>query len=199
MGLGAPCRQCDVFEVMRLDIRPPSDQMIRQAAAGDQEAFACLTRRMMPLLRSQINGLGSSGTDEDDDLFQEAMLGLLAAVRSYRPEAGASFTTYATVCVRHRLLSALRRSAPRTGREQPLDEDTPADRQPDPADLLQQQEDALRLQEQLQQQLTPLEYRVLMARLRGCSYQEIADRLEVGKKTVDNAVQRLRHKMSGLL
>ena len=109
MGLGAPCRQCDVFEVMRLDIRPPSDQMIRQAAAGDQEAFACLTRRMMPLLRSQINGLGSSGTDEDDDLFQEAMLGLLAAVRSYRPEAGASFTTYATVCVRHRLLSALRR------------------------------------------------------------------------------------------
>ncbi len=184
---------------MRLDIHPLSEQLIQQAAAGDQEAFACLTRRMMPLLRSQIRQLEHAGTDEDD-LFQEAMLGLLAAVRSYRPDGGASFTTYATVCVRHRLVSAVRHSAPRAKREQPLDEDTPAtDGQPDPADRLQQQEDALRLQAQLQQRLTPLEYRVLLARLQGCSYQEIATRLEVGKKTVDNAVQRLRHKMSGVL
>lgn len=172
--------------------------MIGQAAAGDQEAFTCLTHRMMPLLRSQISLLGCTDID-DDDLLQEAMLGLLAAVRHYRPDGGASFTTYATVCVRHRLVSALRRSAA-VWREQPLEDNPEAfDDHPDPADLLQQQEDALRLQEQLRQRLTPLEYRVLLARLQGCSYQEIADRLKIGKKTVDNAVQRLRHKMSGVL
>lgn len=185
--------------MIRLDTHPLSEQLVKRAAAGDQEAFACLTRRMMPLLRSQISQLIDAGTDEDD-LYQEALLALLAAVRSYRSNGGASFTTYATTCVRHRLVSAIRRSAPRTQRELPFDEKTSAaDDHIDPADLLQQQEDALHLQKQLRQRLTPLEYRVLLARLQGCSYQEIAADLAVGKKAVDNAVQRLRRKMSGLL
>ncbi len=181
-----------------MDNHPPSPPLIELAAGGDQEAFACLTRRMMPLMRAQISRHQQEGVDSDD-LFQEAMLGLLAAVRSFRPDGGASFTTYATTCIQNRLISLLRRLAPHTGRELPLDEDSAGDPTTDPADRLQQQEDALHLQQQLRGKLTELEYRVLLARLQGASYQEIADSLSVSKKAVDNAVQRLRHKMSGLL
>ncbi len=188
-----------VCGVILLNEREPSLALLRQAATGDQEAFARLTRRMMPLIHTQIRRLHGAALEEDD-LLQEALLGLLAAVRSYRPEAGALFTTYATTCIRHRLVSAARRSAPRTQREQPLDADTPlTDRRHDPALHLQEQEDAIQLQQRLRRRLTPLEYQVLLARLQNRSYQEIADRLGVGKKTVDNAVQRLRRKLSSAL
>ena len=94
---------------------------IAQAAAGDQEAFARLVHRMMPLIHDQIRRIGCEGL-EDEDLAQEALMGLLAAVRTYRPDGGASFTTYATACIRHRLLSVARRYGPRADREQSLED-----------------------------------------------------------------------------
>ena len=71
---------------------------IAQAAAGDQEAFALLVHRMMPLIHAQIHDFGCVGV-ENEDLVQEALMGLLAAVRTYRPDGGAAFTTYATTCI----------------------------------------------------------------------------------------------------
>jgi RNA polymerase sporulation-specific sigma factor len=96
------------------------------------------------------------------------------------------------------LVSVVRRSAPRSRHEQSLDEgaDLPAAEHSDPLLRLQAQEDADHLLHRLQQRLTPLEYRVLLTRLQDCSYQEAAARLGVSKKTVDNAVQRIRKKVN---
>ncbi|MBQ6849244.1 MAG: sigma-70 family RNA polymerase sigma factor [Clostridia bacterium] len=167
---------------------------ITQAAAGDQEAFAVIMRRMAPLIHAQIHSCRTDST-EDEDLAQEALMGLLAAVRSYRPDGGAAFTTYATTCIRNRLLSAARRSTPQ---EVPFDEDMdPIDPHSDPALQLQEQDTLDSLLTRLRQRLTPLEYSVLLLRLSQCSYEEIARRLAVSKKAVDNAVQRLRRKTAG--
>ena len=166
---------------------------IAQAAAGDQEAFTVIMRRMTPLIHAQIHSCRTEDT-EDEDLAQEALVGLLAAVRSYRPDGGAAFTTYATTCIRNRLLSAVRRSAPP---QVPLDDtmDLP-DPNSDPALQLQEQDTLNSLLTRLRQRLTPLEYSVLLLRLSQCPYEEIARRLDVSKKAVDNAVQRLRRKLS---
>lgn len=170
---------------------------IEKAARGDEEAFATVARRMAPIIRSTVHSFETFGLDIDD-LEQEASLALLAAVRSYRPDGGAAFTTYATTCVRNRLTSVARRHGTRIRTEQPLDDDSdlPADAHSDPVRRMLDQEDLTRLQEQLRQRLTDLEYRVLLARLSDLSYDEIATRLGVSKKTVDNAVQRLRRKMT---
>lgn len=169
---------------------------IKQAAAGDEEAFAQIMRRMAPLIHTQVRSCRCAGT-EDEDLAQESLLGLLAAVRSYRPEAGATFTTYATTCIRRRLLSIARRCGPRASHELPLEEDLELpDQTGDPALQLQEQEELSGLLSRLRQRLTPLEYKVLLLRLSDCSYVEIATRLDITKKAVDNAVQRLRHKLS---
>ncbi len=183
---------------MMLDERLLQDTQlpIRLAAAGDEEAFALVMQRMTPLIHTQVSRYRHAGT-EDEDLAQEALLGLLAAIRSYRPEGGAAFTTYATTCIRHRLLSVVRRSGPRALCEQPLEEDMVlTDTVSDPALRLQEQEEATALLERLRQRLTPLEYQVLLLRLSDCSYVEIATRLHIGKKAVDNAVQRLRRKLA---
>ena len=169
---------------------------IRQAAAGDQEAFAVIMARMTPLIHAQVRSCRCAGT-EDEDLAQEALLGLLAAVRSYRPDGGATFTTYATACIRHRLVSVARRCGPRADFEQPLPEDLDLpDTTADPALRVQEQEALDGLLGRLRQRLTPLEYKVLLLRLSDASYEEIATRLSTNKKAVDNAVQRLRRKLA---
>ena len=170
---------------------------IAQAAAGDQEAFALLVHRMMPLIHAQVRQFRCAGI-EDEDLAQEALTGLLSAVRTYRDDGGAAFTTYATACIRHRLLSVARRWAPRANREQPL-EDSPelTDTTADPALLLQEQEALEDLLTRLRTHLTSMEYKVLLLRLSDSSYEEIAARLGVNKKSVDNTVQRLRRKLAG--
>lgn len=167
------------------------------AAAGDEEAFSVVVQRMTPLIRAQVRRCRCSGI-EDEDLAQEALVALLAAVRTFQPEGGAAFTSYATTCIYNRLVSVVRRSAPRSRHEQPLDDrpDLPAGDGSDPVLRLQDREDAIRLLQHLRRRLTPLEYRVLLARLSDCSYQEAATQLGVSLKTVDNAVQRLRRKLS---
>lgn len=169
---------------------------VAQAAAGDQEAFALLMHRMAPLIHAQVHSFRCAGI-EDEDLAQEALMGLLAAVRTYRPDGGATFTTYATACIRNRLLSVARHHIPRIGREQSLeDSDDLPDTAIDPALRLQEQEELEGLLERLRTRLTAMEYRVLLLRLSDCSYAEIAARLGTTVKAVDNAVQRMRRKLT---
>ena len=168
---------------------------IAQAAAGDQEAFAQLVHRMAPLIHSQIHSCRCTGV-EDEDMVQEALMGLLAAVRTYREDGGAAFTTYATACIRHRLLSVARRYGPLVDHEVPM-EDNPdlPDTAADPALHLQEQDELEGLLTRLHTRLTEMEYRVLLLRLGDCSYAEIAARLGITAKAVDNAIQRIRRKI----
>ncbi|MBQ5840516.1 MAG: sigma-70 family RNA polymerase sigma factor [Clostridia bacterium] len=187
---------------MRLDNRTQREfpLPVQQAAAGDEEAFAAVMRRMAPLIRTQVARFRCSGVEEED-LAQEALVGLLAAVRRYSPTGGAAFTTYATACITNRLISVLRRRAPQAQYEQPLEEeaDLPAHAHSDPLLRLQAREEADQLLRNLQRQLTPLEYKVLLTRMQQCSYREAAARLGVSTKAVDNAVQRLRRKLPAVL
>ena len=186
-------------EVIRLDNRILRDEPlpIDQAAAGDEEAFACIVQRMAPLIHAQVRSFYPLFGTEYEDLAQEALLGLLYAVRSYSEDGGASFATYATACIRHRLQSVARRNGSRAVQEQPLEEqdDLPA-LTGDPVQWVQQTEEANALLARLRQRLTPLEYKVMLLRLSDCSYADIAVRLSVSKKAVDNAVQRLRRKLA---
>ena len=169
---------------------------IAQAAAGDQEAFALLVHRMAPLIHAQVHSFRCAGI-EDEDLVQEALTGLLSAVRTFREDGGATFTTYATACIRHRLSSIVRRYGALADREVPI-EDNPdlPDTAADPALRLQEQEELEGLLTRLRTRLTEMEYRVLLLRLGDCSYAEIAARLGITPKAVDNAVQRMRRKLT---
>ncbi len=176
------------------------EQLARLAGAGNEEAFSLLIERCSPMIRMQAKRYLVSNLDAED-LAQEGFLGLLSAVRTYDPEKKASFQTYASVCIRHRMVSALRRA----GGEPPVPDFDPEEEAEaaaiggqgeDPAMLVVRREDTLRLQEWLEHILTPLEKRVLFYHLGAYSYEEIAQKLEIGPKTVDNALQRIRRKLS---
>jgi RNA polymerase sporulation-specific sigma factor len=169
-----------------------------QAQNGDAEAFALLLERITPLARARVAALaaGSVPGQSREDLFQEGMLGLISAVTAYQPERGAAFRTFASVCVGNRVLSALRRSAGQS-EEVPLPEvafhlEAP---ESDPQDVFFAMEETRRMMEAIRRNLTSLERGVMEAYLAGDDYGQIAKRLGVGQKTVDNALQRVRRKL----
>ncbi len=173
-------------------------ELAAEAARGSGEAFAQLMHRLMPRMKRLAAQYQNIPGLETDDLLQEGLMGLLSAVHAFCADNG-GFTAFATACIRNRMLSAVRRALPAgefelTDAEEALSE-LPSG-QADPAELLVEREEADRLRQRLERMLTPLEYRVLAAYLGGQNYDEIAAVIGVSRKAVDNALQRVRKKLS---
>ncbi len=166
---------------------------------GDDAAFAQLIDRFMPMLRQETARVRVNAAD-DDDYIQEASLGLLSAARAYREDQGASFSTFARVCVRRRLLNALQ-AVPNvdlpsedTALFDEIDNDLFAARL-DPDEWLLHKEDEAALLDRLRALLSSMEYHVLVLHMASYSYDEIAQALAITPKSVDNAIQRIRRKL----
>lgn len=177
------------------DTQVSDDCLVTLARAGNDEAFAMLVSRLSGALHRLSVKFG--GSSEEEDLAQEGLLGLLSAVQTYRSGGSASFATYAYTCMRNRMLSAVRS----VHGEPPVRslEDEPALPQTageDPAALLVRLEELESLRTHLRSVLTELEYQVLMRYLGSYSYEEIAADLSIGRKSVDNALTRLRRKLA---
>ena len=179
------------------------EQLCALVAAGDRSAEEALVLRYARLVRASARPFFLAGGDSED-LIQEGMLGLLAAIREFRSGRGARFATYAQVCIRRRIISAVRTAA--GGKHAPLNdyvslepsllladmESTPGN----PEDVVIHQEALRALEQAITSQLTPLEAQVLARYLEGSSYAEIAEAVGRSPKSVDNAVQRIRRKVA---
>ena len=179
------------------------------AAAGDRGAEEALSERYMRLVRICARPLFLAG-GSSEDLIQEGMIGLLSAIRQFDAQSGASFHTFAELCIRSRLLSAVKSASRKKhlplndglSLEQ-LSEDsgsqlsaTPEVFRQDPEDLVLARESKEELYAVLSRCLSKMENRVLEYYLDGLSYREIAARLGKDEKAVDNAVQRIRRKLA---
>lgn len=182
-----------------------------QAASGDRVAEEALVVRYNRLVRICARPYFLAGGDSED-LIQEGMVGLLNAVRVYDPAKEASFRTYAEVCIRNRLLSAIKAAS--RDKHTPLNNyvsfetplfDRSADhyaygtdpqRQEDPEAIMIGREEFRELMGVLKGQLSGFEAEILGLYLNGSSYSEIAAEVNRSPKSVDNAVQRIRRKLA---
>jgi len=188
-------------------LRTVSDESLcTSAASGNRMAEETLVMRYGRLVRICARPFFLVGGDSED-LIQEGMFGLLKAIREFDPARDASFHTFAEVCIRNRIRSAIT-SASR-GKHSPLNDSISIDpplsgsagefiipAQDDPESLLISKEDFQERLDKLKCQLSGFETNVLEQFLRGLSYQEIADQLCRPRKAVDNAVQRVRRKVA---
>jgi len=147
---------------------------------------------------------------DSEDLIQEGMLGLLSAIRTYDPEKGAKFSTYAEFCVRRRIYSAIKLAS--GNKHTPLNsyislESSQIDENSTqsayflrvPEDFVIAREQAGEVERLLYGALSRFESGVLELYLEGMSYKDMAVRLEKSDKSIDNAVQRIRKKLSHIL
>ncbi len=186
------------------DYRDYSDErltaLVRQ---GAPEAFVELSTRYMGLVRGKAQTFTGPGAPEKDDLFQEGFLGLYAAALSFQPEGGASFSTYAGVCVYNRMAS-LARSRQSPG-NRALSESLPLDTAGElpapgagPEGRYELSENFLCMWRRAEAALSPLELRVLRMYLSGWRREEVERRAGISLKTFDNALHRVRAKLRKL-
>ena len=184
-------------------------QLQSMAAGGDREAEEELVSRYLRLVRACSRPFFLAGGDSED-LIQEGMFGLISAIRQFDPNNGSAFSTYAEHCIRMRIISAIK-SATRL-KHFPLNDGVSLEElseQPNsrlsaipellresPEDLVLARESKEELYNAFANCLSQFEKRVLALYLDGLSYQDIGQRLGKSSKSVDNAVQRIRHKLA---
>lgn len=178
----------DTFSVL-------SDEELAKLAADDRSALTALIVRYNPLISSKAYSMKTDETDADD-LFQEGIMGLLDAVRTYREGKGASFKTYANVCVRNRMINSVSKNGQRVPLE---DAEETGGSDEDPESIVVQMEHEKLLFERITGMLTAAEWNTLRLYLGGAAYSDIADRLGTSVKSVDNAMQRVRKKLRAVL
>lgn len=138
-------------------------------------------RLVRMVIRSLIRKYGIFDIDEED-LFQEGVLGFMKAKMTYREQSKAKFETYASIVIRNHVVDYIREQikAPLP----PEDPTLPGKLDPDPAlwEILNRV---------LQDHCDKLEQSIFNAYYKGYSYQEICEIFEINKKKVDNTIQKI--------
>ena len=81
--------------------------LVEKAQNNDSVAMTCILERYKGLVKMQARGFFLSGGDIDD-LIQEGMIGLHKAVLDYSNKKGASFKSFALICIRRQIIDAIK-------------------------------------------------------------------------------------------
>lgn len=169
--------------------------MIASARGGDDMAFAALADTYKRVLETQIR-LCNPPAYMKEDLFQEGLIGLFKAVKTYDGKS-AAFVTYATVCIRNSILSGIRKLSGQNA-EIPsayTDEETV----PSAEDILLDRVRANALYENVCKALSPYERLVFDMYLSDLPYENIAFVTKKSVKSTSNAVYRIRTKLKSII
>ncbi|MBO7666310.1 MAG: sigma-70 family RNA polymerase sigma factor [Clostridia bacterium] len=168
-------------------------ELILAARNNDDSAFETLYKRYIPL----VNGCVSSfqvPPSERDDLFQEGMIGLLKAIRTY-DNTSSAFQTYASLCVKRSMISALRKynRANRLVYSAEVPDHIPAPHDAAAGDRY-RDEDRQRIMSFVNE-LSPFEKKTFSLYISGMKYSSMAEKLGCSVKSVDNAITRIKSKI----
>ena len=166
---------------------------------ADEEGRAAQYSRLVSRIVRQFFLQGG----DQDDLYQEGMIGLLKAIRSYDPARNDNFEAYASLCIRRQLYDAVRRDARTSRREEDVLRQIAPDPvltgAPDPETQCLANETETEIKAALHGFLSAFEASVLDPYLAGYSVSEISRRLERSPKSVENAILRIRRKLARYL
>jgi RNA polymerase sporulation-specific sigma factor len=190
-----------------------SDQeIVCLAQSGDELASELLLYKYRSLVRTKVRSYFLMGA-EKEDLLQIGMIGLWQAIVDYRPEKDISFLSFARICIERHVITAIKTATRQkqtplntsVSLEYPSDDNDSewnlaeilvSDETVDPEELVLRREDNSRLQDMLRRLLSDFEWQVLSGYQVGKSYREIACELACKTKSVDNALARIKRKIS---
>ena len=198
------------IENMEIYSNLTDNELLSMADSGDKIAEDQLALRYTRLVKICSRPFFLVGGD-GEDLIQEGMLGLLSAIREFDLSMNTSFKTYAEICVKRRIYSAIK-SASRKKHE-PLNdmvsfEDVLSDESSSgtisygevyrrtPEEQVLAREGVGEIIQTYSRCLSKFEVEILNLYLSGLSYSEIAELCGKSDKSVDNAVQRIRRKLA---
>lgn len=184
------------------------EELISRYREGDADCLDELISRYKGKVRAKARCYFLTG-GEQEDLVQEGMIGLFKAIRDYQPGKSTHFKSFANLCVSRQLASALKSS--NRYKHIPLNsyvsfyqsfnedfelKDVLEASELSPEQIVICKEDADDLEASINARLSNLEKRVLYKYIQGMPYEQIAKELLISKKTIDNALQRIKRKLS---
>jgi len=190
------------------------EELIRLIHQGEDGPVDYLMEKYKNMVRGKAKTLYLIGGDHED-LIQEGMIGLFRSIRDFDESRESGFAAFAALCVSRQLYKAI--EAQNRKKNQPLNNyislDTPAypeneqddtslvdvlhpDRNSNPEQFVIARESIELLEEKLDQRLSPLEKQVYILFREGYPYQQIAVKLGKEPKSIDNALQRIKSKLS---
>jgi RNA polymerase sporulation-specific sigma factor len=188
-------------------------QLVIRARNGDPHSMDTLIRRYTGFVRLKASSYFLAGGDSED-LIQEGLIGLYKAVRDFRSDKETSFRSFAELCITRQIITAIKTAT--RFKHAPLNtyvsfSQTPAGQESEgdctlgdalPGPVVDEPSICVISTEELQSLvfclgtgLSKLEADALRLYLEGCSYEEMAQELEVDTKTIDNALQRVKRKI----
>ena len=187
---------------MSVENNTTDSELLLRSKNGDSSATEEIISRYRPTVEA-IAAKYNSSPLETDDLIQEGLIGLLAAINSYNDEKGTKFSTYASICINNSVHTALSRFSRLKDIPQcsimPLDEELFKDY---PSISAEEEylakESVSSLTDFLYEGLSRFENEVLRLYILGFSYNDIAEKLNKNPKAIDNAIQRIRKKLEGV-
>ncbi len=193
------------------------ESLVEAILSGDSEAMDFLMNKYKNLVRSRARTLFLVGADKED-LIQEGMIGLYKAIRDFNTEKSSSFRNFAELCINRQMYSAIKGS--NTKKNQPLNnyisidsmenpegQESPIEqmlginfeKNKNPEQLVIDKESADVLEYTLVGHLSEMEKKVLQFYMKDMNYSQIAAALGKEPKAVDNALQRIKKKLSQVL
>ncbi len=181
------------------------------AQGGREDAEEYLIRQYKDVVRSKAHTYFIIGA-QVEDVVQEGMIGLFKAIKSYNAGRETTFRTYAERCITRQILDAIK--AANRKKHSPLNTSVSLNRpvvsesaktleevivgreNVDPEELLLVKDliDFVRINEK--KKFSPLEVQVWNEYMTGKSYAEIALALGKKPKSIYNAMERIKKKIS---
>ena len=180
---------------------------------ADETANEILFEKYKPLIVNTATKMirYCKGTSlEINDLIQEGMLGLNIAINRFNNNKEASFYTYAKKCIETKMISMV--VASRRLKHKILNDSISleysnedgqtiniekflSDDKSNPEEQILNDEQETELIDRINEILTDFEQQVFTLKNNGFDYKEISEILDKDIKSIDNALQRIRHKI----
>ncbi len=189
---------------------PTDEELVEKIRKGDDNAENELFSRYKDLVVKISRGYFLVGGDIED-IVQEGMIGLYKAVKGYSSHKETTFKTFAVLCIKHQIQTAIRRA--NTNRNKPLstavsfqsfvsNANESLDYLPielvfdtTPAEKVIDKENFEKLKDTIKSTLNEQEIKVLISYLQGFSYKEISQSLGLSQKSIDNSLTRIKSKL----
>ncbi|MBR2860653.1 MAG: RNA polymerase sporulation sigma factor SigH [Clostridia bacterium] len=196
-----------------MKINVSDEKLAILAQMGDKRAAELLLDKYKPLVIAKSRRFYMAGASTED-VIQEGMIGLYRAIMSFSLEKNDSFGAFASMCIKRRIISALKSAVRKKNiplntyisLNKPVkdDDDTTLgdvleNSDTNPEMLFISKEKRRSTQMRLEKSLSPLEKKILIEYLQEKSYDEIAQSFGITRKSVDNAMQRIRGKLARIV
>lgn len=175
-------------------------ELILLIREDNQDAFEALFNKYLPLIKHIISKNISYG-DDFDDMLQDATISFYYAVQMFDFHS-ASFATFLTLCIERSLKSSLRKNMAK--KRIPKELIVPIDESPEESFKTESAEETFfssnvsadAISDKFKDVLSEMELKVLKSFLNTESYEQTASELGISRKSVDNALLRVRKKLN---